>query len=343
MRVGNDGRLERIPKDKCPNVIYQVCQNSLESVSEIVNQHDKDTTLHINAALKTSNDVCHKALKYLTKKGYYVMSLPQESFQLHGIKGKLNYLKWFVYLHFTFRRKIMAYGITGFNAERHFRYLLIPKRKVFQFMYVTKNLDNQYIPLGDSSIKDDVLRFIYVGAIDERKNIIPFVDFMQKYPNQNFELKIYGSWSLDDVLRDKVKVSSNIHYYGKRDYDTVREEMTKSDYLVIPSLYDGWAAVGNEGLQAGCKLLVSRQSGCSILVSQNKGLGYVFSSKSKKSMQLAIEKIFSEKKEISQHQRIKDWADEHISPNIVAKYFDNVIKHYFNGERSPNVPWITKL
>lgn len=136
--------------------------------------------------------------------------------------------------------------------------------------------------------------------------------------------------------------TNNIHYYGKQDYDKVREEMVKSDYLVVPSLYDGWSAVGNEGLQAGSKLLVSWQSGCSILVSENKGLGYVFSSKSNKSLQIAIERIFKEKKNINQHKRIKEWADEHISPNVVAKYFDDFIKHYFSEKQRPKVPWVTK-
>lgn len=342
MGEDNGGRTERIPTDKGQNVSYRVCRNTAECVSNIIREYDRATTLHINGSLKAIDDYGHRALKYLARNGYHVMSLPQESFQLQGMRGKLNYLKWLVYLNFTFRRKIMAYGITGLNAERHFHRLFVSRSKVFQFMYVTKTLDDKYLPQEDTASDDGILRMIYVGAIDERKNIIPFVDFMQRYPRQNFELEIYGSWTLDDVLREKVKDTPNINYYGKKDYDTVRKAMAKSDYLVIPSLYDGWAAVGTEGLQAGCKLLVSKECGCSILVSRNAGMGHVFSSKNPESMKKCVDLIFSEKKEKGQHRRIKAWSDARISPVAVAAYFDKVIRHYFENAPVPDVPWVTE-
>lgn len=40
--------------------------------------------------------------------------------------------------------------------------------------------------------------------------------------------------------------------------------MLNADYLILPSLYDGWGAVVNEGLQSGCKVLVSKDCGASI-------------------------------------------------------------------------------
>ena len=63
---------------------------------------------------------------------------------------------------------------------------------------------------------------------------------MQNYSSQQFIFDIYGSWTLDKLLIKKISNSTNIHYHGKRDYKEVRNAMLNADYLILPSLYDGW-------------------------------------------------------------------------------------------------------
>lgn len=184
------------------------------------------------------------------------------------------------------------------------------------------------------------LRFIFVGAIDARKNIIPFTKYMMNYGQQNFTLDIFGSWSLDSELRILVADVHNITFHGKKGYDEVRACMIGADYLVLPSLYDGWGAVANEGLQSGCRLLLSQQSGCSIFTNIHTELGFTFDAADLTSLDAPMEQIFK-KGTLSpnEHKSIVTWDNEHISPKTTASYLDKQIKHYFSKSESPQCPW----
>ena len=93
----NEKRTERIPQYNDKNVEIIEC-NDRDKAIQICRQYERKTTLHINGSIKVSNAPSFTALKYLLKNGYRVISIPQEGFQLQGLKGKLNYLKWLVYL-----------------------------------------------------------------------------------------------------------------------------------------------------------------------------------------------------------------------------------------------------
>lgn len=326
---------ERIPKETSELVDLVYCR-SYDDIYRIAQLKGKEESLHINSGLKTASGMKNAALKWLLNNKYDVFSLPQESFQLQGIKGFVNQFKWWIYLNCTYRRKIKAFGITGLKAAKQFKMLRVPQSKCFQFIYVTtpvKYEDDENKP------KSDKLRLMFVGSIDKRKNIIPFVRFMQNYVCQDFELNIYGSSILDGKLIEQIGKSPNIHFHGRTDYETVRKKMYDVDYIVLPSLHDGWGAVGNEGLQAGCKLLISDECGCAIFPKSNPSLGYAFSPHSDASLKYAIDCIFNEHREENLHARIIKWSEENISPENIGVYLDKIIKSYFEGKERPTAAW----
>lgn len=341
----NEKRTERIPQYPNNNMEDIIECNNINKALQICRQYDKRTTLHINSCIKVSKSPLFIALKFLLTNGYNVISIPQEGFQLHGIKGKLNYLKWCFYLNFTWRRNMTAWGVTGLNAYRQFRYCGIKKEKLFQFLYVTKpnNICQSYSRYGEENKENKKLKFIYVGAIDKRKNIVPVVKLMQElYSKYDYEFNIYGSWSLDDELRQLVGNDKHIFYHGKQPYETVREQMMHADYLILPSLYAGYGAVGNEGLQSGCKLIISKQSGCSVFPRIHKELGYEFDARDEHSLQAVLDACFAAGPlTIAEKKKIVEWANDNISPNAVAGYFEQIINHYFNGQTKPIAPWLS--
>ena len=75
--------------------------------------------------------------------------------------------------------------------------MLVSPHKLFQFSYIT------FPTKLEVTKKNNIIRFIYVGAIDKRKNIIPFVEYMQNYSSQQFIFDIYGSWTLDKITYKK--------------------------------------------------------------------------------------------------------------------------------------------
>lgn len=165
---------------------------------------------------------------------------------------------------------------------------------------------------------------------------------MQKlYSKYDYEFNIYGSWSLDDELRQLVGNDKHIFYHGKQPYETVREQMMHADYLILPSLYDGYGAVGNEGLQSGCKLIISKQSGCSVFPRIHKELGYEFDARDEHSLQVVLNACFAAGPlTISRKRKIVEWANDNISPDAIADYFEQIIDHYFNRQTKPIAPWM---
>lgn len=326
-------REERIPSELSANVNLIKCEN-IDDIYKIISKRKTENSLHINSALKQGS-LNNKALKILCQKGYNVFSLPQESFQTQGLKGKINAIKWFLYLHFTYRRKIKGYGLTGLNAQRTFKRMLVSPHKLFQFSYIT------FPTKLEVTKKNNIIRFIYVGAIDKRKNIIPFVEYMQNYSSQQFIFDIYGSWTLDKLLIKKISNSTNIYYHGKRNYKEVRNAMLNADYLILPSLYDGWGAVVNEGLQSGCKVLVSKDCGASIFPLIDSHLGYVFDGSKLSSLNGIMKQIFIEGPlSIENRQSIQKWANNKIHPDIIGDYLNHVIQYYFSSAPHAIAPWL---
>lgn len=327
-------RKERVAKMPINNTIQIEYCNQKSDIKRIISLEDKDHSIHVNASLKRGN-LANVVLKYLCKNNYHVMSFPQEAFQLEGFKGYVNYIKWFIYLHCTYRNKIDAFGLTGFNAEKQFKYLFINKQKTFQFLYITNFYENE---IYDTNKR---IKFIFVGGIDKRKNIIPFVKWMMKYPNQNFDFEIYGSWTKDEELRKLVENSTNIHYYGKKDYSFIRNAMAKADWLVLPSLHDGWGAVINEGLQSGCKILVSKQSGASSIIISNASLGYVFDAHKFKELNKIMNLIMDKGPlSLSEKKSIVKWSQNHIGYDVIGVYLKNIICHYYNMKEKPSALWL---
>ena len=327
-------RKERVAKISANNTInLEYCKQESD-IQRIIQLEDRENSIHINASLKTGN-LANIALKILCKNNYHVMSLPQEAFQLEGFKGHINYIKWFFYLHCTYRKKIEAFGLTGFNAEKQFKKLYIAKQKTFQFLYVTNSFKQEYYSTNKR------VKFIFVGGIDKRKNIIPFVKWLMRYPNQNFEFDIYGSWTMDEELRRLVKNCTNIHYHGKKDYIFVRNAMTQADWLILPSLHDGWGAVVNEGLQSGCKILVSKQSGSSSIIIRNTSLGYTFDAYNFKDLNRILNLIIAHGPlSISEKEEIINWAQNHIEYSAISRYLYKMINHYYNGMEKPTAIWL---
>ena len=60
--------------------------------------------------------------------------------------------------------------------------------------------------------------------------------------------------------------------------EQVRQELLKSDVLILPSKFDGWGCVVNEALQCGLRVIVSDACGAHSLIQENHDLGEVFES-----------------------------------------------------------------
>lgn len=310
-----------------------------KKTSTIINQFGEDT-IHINGALKLTNDYTNQALIQLLHNNAKIISLPQEGFQLFGIKKYINKLKWFIYINIIYR-KIMAFGLTGENAIKDFKSIGCNMKRCFPFIYLTSPYKSN-IPIKENQ----TFKIIFVGYLDKRKNLRNIIKKMINYDIVNsyhFEFHIYGGYGNIEEILSLINNHSSFIYHGIVPNNEVRQAMLESDLLILPSLYDGYGAVVNEGLQCGCRILVSNRCGSEFLIRNNSQLGEVFDVQSKKDFIIKLKKIIEKGPlSIEERQSIIQWSNNHISPNSAADYLINYIECKQDNQSYdalPVAPW----
>lgn len=311
-------------------------------IKTIVSLFDNENTIHINTGLKFSSNISSKALKLLLKNKATIFSLPQEGFQLHNVKGIINKIKWFIYINFIYKH-IKGFGLTGENAFNDFKTIRCNiNSRCFPCLYATSLPDiNTYSPHEEFNIT-------FVGGINKRKNIQTIIKWIidnKKIMDCNFRFHIYGRYNKNEAkdFLTLIKRHQNFIYHDVVSNEEIQKALNQSDLLILPSLYDGWGAVVNEALQCGSQVLVSNKCGSECLIRNRSFLGKVFNVNNKNDFTGKL-LYFLQKGVLSTKEReeIKEWSATHISPDVVAKYLNEIFEFYCSKttNNKPTAPWI---
>ncbi|MHA1797279.1 MAG: glycosyltransferase family 4 protein [Candidatus Helarchaeota archaeon] len=142
------------------------------------------------------------------------------------IKSRLNHVKnnllpyvdYFISPSIFLLNKLVSFGI--------------PKEKIdyldygFNFDYV-KNYTKK---------KSNKIRFGYIGRITTTKGLHLIIDAFNQIKNENVELRIHGTSSQLDYLKDRAK-NQNIHFYGAYDNWDIANVLSEIDVLIVPSTW----------------------------------------------------------------------------------------------------------
>lgn len=202
--------------------------------------------------------------------------------------------------------------------------------KVHSFMYHVERYKSSEIPVSHQL--GEGVNFIFVGEIAKHKGLDLLFRALAKISTMkgcfDFKLRLVGTGPEEQELRKlalQLELSNNIIWLGTRPNDMVRELMCFSDFLVLPSRYDGWGAVINEALCGGTPVVVSDACGASCLIKEDF-LGKVFSSNNSSDLFLKLIEIFSMTDRAAARLKIVDWAESNIAPEVGAKKLARVIE-----------------
>ena len=189
--------------------------------------------------------------------------------------------------------------------------------KVHPFCYCTQAVSGKSDIAPSSSPN-----YVFVGSLSPRKNPIGLIRAFSTL--KRGKLKFIGDGVLKSrLLReiDKKNLNEHVEFVGTVSLNLIPHYLYNSDVLVLPSQYDGWGAVVNEALQAGCFVICSDACGASMLLEKDSQLGLVFKTGSDSALADCMVYVDSHLSEIrmSREYRMK-WADEHISGRVIAKY-----------------------
>lgn len=257
----------------------------------------------------------YRAFKRATVLGRTI-AVMAEPYDWSGLKGKLRQLKY-RWLFLRYGKYIRHFFTTGNMGILCYKKAGFPEQRLHQWGYFTE----QEIATDHNHKSCNKPNLIFVGKIDERKNILALVDAVLENENLFDIFQIVGTGHLLPELMEKIGGHKSISYLGVLPNEEVMELISQSDLLVLPSLFDGWGAVVNEALGKGTRVLCSDMCGANILLDNDKR-GGCFRLNKPDDLLKKIE-FWLIRGPLTAEERVENqqWANNHISGEVAAEYF----------------------
>lgn len=296
-----------------------------ENITDLLN---KANTHHIFSGINAFPCV-YKVFKRAVKLRLSI-SVLAEPYEWSGIRGKLRRLMY-MWLNFKFGRHIQYIFATGNTGILSYLKAGFLPEKLHQWGYFTEQ-DQLAESINCVNTK---VNLIYVGRLDRNKNILPLLKRVESFGDKLGYFSIVGDGPLMKDVRQIAYINSKIKIYGRLTNNEACKLMREHDYLILPSLYDGWGAVVNEALAQGTRVLCSKSCGASILL-DGKMRGESFTQENA----IVTIRKWIDKGSLSAKDKdaIRLWAIDKISGKAAANYFIQI----FNGD-NVTAPWIEKI
>jgi glycosyltransferase involved in cell wall biosynthesis len=186
------------------------------------------------------------------------------------------------------------------------------------------------------------VQLAYVGQLIYRKGVDLLIRALQQIPpNLDWRLSVIGSGEMDAELRllaRELGVGSRIVFRGVVPLSQVPEAMCRSDLLLLPSRFDGWGAVVNESLMCGTPVLCSDRCGARDFLKE-PWRGEVLSCGAMPAWAEALGRwIQKGPLPARERTRIAGWSRCIAGPEV-ARYFNAILKHVYQGQSRPAPPW----
>lgn len=211
-----------------------------------------------------------------------------------------------------------------------------PIDRMWKFGYITKLEDNN-IERKFSDKYNETIKLLWVGRMIWWKRPFHIIKAVEKLKKNGirFTLDIIGGGELEKKIRYYINQLNipEITYYGTLTNNKVREMMLASDILVCTSnRLEGWGAVINEGLNAGCLVVANEEMGATPYLIKNGITGYSYRGGFKELFKTLLEIIEKENiKQIAQNGYM--YIQESWSASVAAERLLNLISQI--QEKSP--------
>ena len=244
-------------------------------------------------------------------------------------------MKLFYERHIKYRKNKNLYLLcaNGYGAK-DFNFLGLYKNKIYKWGYFLKTNLYDIDQLLEKKQKKEKVEIIWVARFIKWKHpeVVLKLARNLKKQNYNFQIKMLGTGILIDKIKNKIKkqnLEDVIKVVGQIPSDKVKEYMEEADIFIGTSdSNEGWGAVVNESMNAGCAVVANEKMGSVPFLIQNgiNGLTY----KTYHELEDNVKKLINNKelrKKLGKNAYefiTEKWTSSIAADNII-KLFDSII------------------
>lgn len=221
-----------------------------------------------------------------------------------------------------------AYGAKDFNN------LGLYKNKTYKWGYFLENNLYDIDKLIEQKEKNEKIQIIWVARFIRWKHPETVVKLAKrlKKQNYNFKIQMLGTGVLEEKIKQKIKnnkLEDVIEVVGQVPSDKVKNYMEKANIFIGTSdSFEGWGAVINESMNAGCAIVANKKMGSVPFLIENNENGFMYSNY--KDLEDKVKLLIDNK---SLRQKLSKnaynfittkWTGEIAAENII-KMFDDVV------------------
>ena len=222
-----------------------------------------------------------------------------------------------------------GYGANDFNK------LNLYKNKMYKWGYFTEVEQCDIEKLIDQKEQNEKMEIVWVARFIKWKHPEVVVKLAKYLKNQNksFEIKMLGNGKLENKIRKMVQkehLEDVVKLIGQVPSTEVKKYMEKANIFIGTSdSAEGWGAVVNEAMSAGCMVIANRRMGSvPFLIKQGEnGIIYNKYKELEKQMKLAIEdKQLRRELGINAYQTVSQiWTSKTSTENLL-ELFKSIIE-----------------
>lgn len=232
-----------------------------------------------------------------------------------------------------------AYGASDFGL------LGLYKNKMYKWGYFLENNNYDIEKLIDEKEKNEKIEIIWVARFINWKHPEIVLKLAKKLKKQkyNFVIKMLGTGKLETKIRNKVKkqkLDDVIEIVGQVPSDEVKKYMEKANIFIGTSdSREGWGAVINESMNAGCAIVANRKMGSVPFLIGNNDTGLMY--KNYKELECNVRLLIENPKIRRKYSKnayeyiTKKWTGEIAAENIIETFKSVINKEEVKIKEGP--------
>ena len=315
--------------------VQAITNPDLNTITELA-QEKVVESIHIIGGIR-GYQMGIQALEACKKAGAHIGWLV-EGGDPRGIQGIVRRLIY-TYQAFRFRKYVDFILAMGENGVRWYQSCGWPTNRVFPYAYITEA--PKILPNCNSQEVSDNVKILYLGQLIPRKGIDLLLQALARLQDKKWQLTLIGNGAAGEDyerLARSLKIHDRLNFVGVLPNKEAMQWVATSDLIVLPSRFDGWGAVTNEGLMCGIPVVCSSSCGSSDLLREN-WRGSVFNNLSVAELSRELSFWIDQgKNDQNKTKRIMQWS-QRITGEAAAIYIDSIIKCVYHGDERPVPPW----